>query len=184
MPDFIQNIDWTILNSIRDSLSCGFLDAVMPVITKLGDAGVVWIIAGVTLLFFKKYRRYGIILLAALAVDFLLGELLLKHLIARPRPFVQAGVPIIIGAPSGYSFPSGHTSVAASAAVILTAASRRFGFAAIPLAALIAFSRLYLYVHFPSDVLAGALFGLIMGFAAVLVCRRLSARGNGAAHGA
>ena len=93
----------------------------------------------------------------------LVGNVALKNLIARPRPCWVESVPLLIASPTDYSFPSGHTLSSAIAATILTKTDRRFGYAAIPLAALIAFSRLYLYVHWPSDVLAGALLGILIG---------------------
>lgn len=173
MPEFVQNIDWTLINLVHEKMSCGFLDAVMPAASMLCSGGGIWIAAGIVLLFFKKYRGYGVVLLAAVAADFLLGEVLIKHLAARPRPFRQEEIELIVRAPSGFSFPSSHTSVSAAAAFVLAAAKRKLGLVAIPLAAVIAFSRVYLYVHFPSDVLAGAVLGTAVGFAAVMVYRKV-----------
>mgnify|MGYP001534438284 FL=1 len=92
------------------------------------------------------------------------GNVCLKHLVARPRPcWLDESVPLLIASPTDYSFPSGHTLSSTISATILTKTDRRFGYAAIPMAALLAFSRLYLFVHFPSDVLAGAVLGLVIG---------------------
>ena len=96
--------------------------------------------------------------------------------IARPRPCWLESVPLLIANPADYSFPSGHTLSSVIGATILTRTDRRFGWAAISLAALIAFSRLYLYVHWPSDVLAGALLGILMGFLAERLVRYLQRR--------
>jgi len=112
----------------------------------------------------KKYRRQGILLLCGLAAGVLVGNVFLKNFVARPRPcWLDSSVRLLIANPTDYSFPSGHTLSSVIGATILTKTDRRFGYAAIPLAALIAFSRLYLYVHFPSDVLAAAVLGVLIG---------------------
>ena len=153
-----MRLDWTILHEIRAFLTCPLLDMLMPKITMLGNSGAVWILAAGGLLCTKKYRKYGIIMLAGLAMGGLVGNVFLKHLIARPRPcWLDQSVPLLIAVPNDYSFPSGHTLASVIGATILTAADRRFGLIAIPLAILIAFSRLYLYVHFPSDILGAVI---------------------------
>ena len=112
----------------------------------------------------KKYRRQGVLLLAGLVVGVLVGNVCLKHLITRPRPcWLDSSVQLLIANPTDYSFPSGHALSSVIGATVLTKTNRCFGYAAIPLAALIAFSRLYLYVHFPSDVLAAAVLGVVIG---------------------
>lgn len=85
------------------------------------------------------------------------------YAIANGPCWIDTSVPLLIANPTDYSFPSGHTLSSVISAVILAKTDRRFGYAAIPLAVLIAFSRLYLYVHFPSDVLASAVLGIIIG---------------------
>ena len=103
-------------------------------------------------------------MLGGLAVGVLVGNVFLKNFVARPRPcWLDSSVRLLIANPTDYSFPSGHTLSSVIGATILTKTNRRFGYAAIPLAALIAFSRLYLYVHFPSDVLAAAVLGVVIG---------------------
>lgn len=164
-----MSLDWTILHSIQTYLTCPVLDFLMPRITALGNVGIIWLLAAGGMLCTKKYRRYGVMLIAGLAAAYLLGNVFLKNLFARPRPCWQdPSVSLLIAYPQDYSFPSGHTMASAIGATVLTIANRRFGYAAIPLAVLIAFSRLYLYVHFPSDILAGALVGIAIG---LLVCR-------------
>lgn len=163
-----MSLDWSILHGIQNVLACPFLDFLMPKITALGNGGAIWLLAAGGLLCTKKYRRQGLLLLGGLAVGVLVGNGLLKHLIARPRPcWLDSSVQLLIATPTDYSFPSGHTMISVIGATALTKINRRFGFAAIPLAALIAFSRLYLYVHFPSDVLAAAVLGLVIGLAAM-----------------
>lgn len=159
-----MSLDWSILQFIRQVTACPFLDLLMPKITVLGNGGAVWLLAAGGLLCTKKYRKQGVILLAALAAGGLLGNGMLKNLIARPRPcWLDTSVPMLIPVPTDYSFPSGHTLASVIGAVILTRTDRRFGWAAIPLAVLIAFSRLYLYVHFPSDILGAVVLGLGIG---------------------
>lgn len=107
----------------------------------------------------------------------LVGNVCLKNLIARPRPcWLDSSVRLLIADPTDYSFPSGHTLSSVIGATILTKTDRRFGYAAIPLAALIAFSRLYLYAHFPSDVLAAAVLGVMIGELAFYADRRWTER--------
>ena len=155
--------DWGILHWIQNSIACPFLDAVVPKLTMLGNAGIIWILAGLALLCSKKYRRQGALVLMGLLAGLLVGNIVLKNLVARPRPcWLDPSVQLLIASPTDYSFPSGHTLSSTIAATILTKIDRRFGYAAIPLAVLIALSRLYLYVHFPSDVLIAALLGLLI----------------------
>lgn len=158
------NFDWTILHWIQNTLVCPAMDFLMPKITLLGNGGAVWILAAVGLLATKKYRKYGAFLLAGLAIGVLIGNLTLKPLVARPRPcWLDESVQLLIANLTDYSFPSGHTLSSVIGATVLTKANRKFGLAAMPLAALIAFSRLYLYVHFPTDILAAAVLGVGIG---------------------
>ena len=175
---WIQEIDWGILHWIHHTLQCGALDFLMPKLTVLGNGGAVWVVAAAALTVSKKYRRYGIAMFAALAAGVLIGNVCLKNLIARPRPCWLENVPLLIANPTDYSFPSGHTLSSVIGAAVLTGANRKFGFAAIPLAALIAFSRLYLYVHFPSDVLASVVLGTAIGATAVSVAKAVKKRKN------
>lgn len=159
-----MSLDWGILQWIQSTLVCPALDFLMPKITALGNAGAIWLLAAVVLIITKKYRRQGLFLLLGLAASVLVGNVLLKNLVARPRPCrIDTSVPLLIANPTDYSFPSGHTLLSAISATIMAKTDRRFGYAAIPPAVLIAFSRLYLFVHFPSDVLAAAVLGLVIG---------------------
>lgn len=165
----ITQTDFYILNSIQ-ALRTPFLDFIMPYITYLGSGGAVWIIISCIMLFFRKSRRAGVTLLLSLILGLIISTLGLKNLIVRERPFNTAGALInasslLIGIPSGrFSFPSGHSVSSFSAAAALMMYNRKIGIPALILAALIAFSRLYLYVHFPTDVLAGAALGVLFAF--------------------
>lgn len=163
MIEWIQNIDWALLRWIRDTFQCGALDFLMPKITALGNGGAVWVVAAACMTISKKYRKFGIAMFAALAAGVLVGNVCLKHLIARPRPCWLESIQLLIKNPTDYAFPSGHTLSSVIGAFMLTAANRKFGLPAVLLAVLIGFSRLYLYVHFPSDVLASAVIGVLLG---------------------
>jgi undecaprenyl-diphosphatase len=137
----------------------------MPKITALGSGGAVWIACVLILITLRRYRRHGLLLLIGLVAGALVGNVILKIVIARPRPcWLNPDFPLLVPKPTDYSFPSGHALSSFLAATILGKTDRRFGFVAFPLAVLIAFSRLYLYVHFPSDVLAGAVLGMSLGY--------------------
>lgn len=159
----IQILDW-IQNCIRTP----FGDLVMPILTSFSNNGEVWIILGIVLLFFRKTRKLGITLLLALLLDLIFCDNLLKPLIARTRPFVvNPAAKVLVELPSSYSFPSGHTAVSFSAAMALVfgKAKKWLWIPAVVLASLIAFSRLYVYVHYPTDILAGIALGTLLGFA-------------------
>ncbi len=172
-----MSLDWSLLYWIQDNTSCALLDVLMPKLTLLGSGGAVWLLAAGGMLCTKKYRRQGVILLAALAAGVLVGNVCLKNLIARPRPcWLDDSVRLLVSSPTDYSFPSGHTLASAIGATVLTKTDRRWGWAAIPAAAVIAFSRLYLFLHFPSDILAGAVLGVAIGEAAYYVGMRRRSR--------
>ena len=132
-----------------------------------------WIITGLILICTKKYRRCGAVMLCALAFGFITGNLILKPLIARPRPcWINDTVKILIDIPHDYSFPSGHTLSSVICCTVLGLHVRKFLIAALPVTILIAFSRLYLYVHFPSDVIFAALYGLFIGISAYKISEK------------
>lgn len=162
----INNIDISILNFIRENLRSDFLDKLMTAITSLGNGGFVFIALGLALLVSKKERILGKALLIAMIANAILVNLVLKPLVARTRPFdFVEGVDLIIKKPGDYSFPSGHTSVAFAfaSAVYYFARSKGFKTLAIAFAILMGLSRLYLYVHYPTDVIFGGIFGWMCG---------------------
>ncbi len=170
MIDWITALDTSILDFIQTHFRCAFLDFLMPVITHLASAGILWIAAAVVLLCIRKYRKNGCMLALALVLCLLIGNILLKPLIDRVRPYdVNTLVELLIGRLSDPSFPSGHTTVSFAAAAVLLYTDKRMGIPAVVLAALIGFSRLYLYVHYPSDVLAGLILGVLLGIAAIVL---------------
>ena len=156
--------DWNILYWIQEHMRSTLNDFLFSKITHLGDAGMIWIGICLCLLFSKKYRRGGMMLAAGLILGVIIGNGILKNLIARPRPcWLDENSSLLVAMPKDYSFPSGHTLSSVSAATILTKVNKKFAFFAVPLAVLIAFTRLYIFVHFPSDILGGLVLGLIIG---------------------
>ena len=177
----LNEFEIKILDFIRERFACPFLDAVMPLITSLANGGIIWIIAAVLLLIFKKSRKTGFSVALALITGLIIGNLILKNLVGRIRPYeFNEGVEILVARLSDYSFPSGHTLASFEAATALLIRDKRLGVPALVLAVAIAFSRLYLYVHYPTDVLAGIILGVLIGiFACKTVDKlenRLSAR--------
>ena len=139
------------------------LDKVMVFVSALGNAGIFWIVVGLLLLITKRYRRGGAQMLVAMAVTFVIGNLILKNLVARERPcWIDREVLLLMASPSDYSFPSGHSMNGFAGSVSLLCIDRRIGIPAVILAAIIAFSRLYLFMHFPTDVFAGIVIGLVI----------------------
>lgn len=170
--EFIQKLDFAILDCIY-KLKNPVLDTVMPVITSLANIGFVWILICLVCLTVKKARKCGIAGLFALAMNFLVSNLFLKNLIARKRPFsFNKAVKLLINAPADFSFPSGHTSASFAAATVIYAFNRKCGISAYVLACLIAFSRLYLYVHYPSDVAGGAVIGTLCGVITIKLLKK------------
>lgn len=162
MLEIISNLDINILNFIRDNLSNPVMDKLMVVITSLGDKGLIWIVMALILLAVKKYRKIGIILLISLLMTSLLGEGIVKNIVQRPRAFITyPDISIIINQPTSFSFPSGHTASSFAAAVVLGHYFKKWSFLFYFLATLIAFSRLYLFVHYPSDIIVGIILGSI-----------------------
>lgn len=170
--DLIYKIDFAILHFIRDNLSFDFLDFIMPLISFLGNKGWIWIAAAIIMLAVKRYRKNGAVLVIGLLACVIITNLILKNVIARDRPcWINETVQLLIAVPMDFSFPSGHSCASFAAAEIMRRCNKYWGIAAYSLAVLIAFSRLYLYVHFPSDVLAGAVLGFLIGMTVSLVCR-------------
>ena len=144
------------------------LDAFFLGVTKVaGSYGQLWVGIALLLLIFKKTRRAGIALLIAYVGVFLLGQYGLKNLISRPRPCqIDTAFPLLVSRPSSSSFPSTHSAWAFGGATAIFLQHRKAGIAAYVAAILIGFSRLYLFLHFPTDVLFGAAMGVALGFAA------------------
>ena len=171
MFETIQAIDFSILDWIQEHLRCGFLDLVAPPISTFADKGILWLIIAFVCQFMKRSRKCGMTMFLAMAMGFIIGDIILKALIARERPCVVAPPELmLVPVPHSTSFPSGHSTAAFASSVSIFHHNRKLGIAAICLAVFIAFTRLYLYVHFPTDVLAGT----ALGITSALVVTRLT----------
>ena len=165
----IEQMDFAILDFIQQNMRSSFLDSIMVFVTTIGNYGFVWIAIAIIFMCIKKYRKDGFALTLSLCLCLILCNIVLKESVGRLRPFqIYTDFSLIIPPPSGYSFPSGHTCSSFAAAItLLMTSTKKISIPALVLAALISFSRLYLYVHFATDVIAGALLGLICAFLAV-----------------
>ena len=153
----ITGADLAILDFIYDNLHCAFLDAVMPVITALGNGGILFIAIAVVMLFFKRTRKTGLMIGCAL----ILG------------PFTHRAVELLVSRPKDFSFPSGHTIASFEFATVLFLRERKAGIIALVAAVLISFSRMYLYLHFPSDVFTSVVLGILFGILGVVIVNAL-----------
>lgn len=156
-------VEINILMALQE-LHTPVLDFIFTHITMLGDEGIFWIAVGIILLCTKKYRKQGLLLLLCLLGSFLVGNVFLKNLVQRERPcWMYPEVELLVKNPKDFSFPSAHSMVGFAGATAMWHMDRKVGIAAYILAALIAFSRLYLFVHWPTDVLVGILIGVLVG---------------------
>ena len=173
-----EGFDLPILEWIAANLYCPFLDNVMPLITLLGDAGIFWIAIAAICLFFPKYRKMGLSMGVSLIIGLLLCNVTLKPLVQRIRPYdyqlehFGKTVQLLIAAQHDFSFPSGHTIASFEAATAIMLYNRKLGIPAMFLAVLIAFSRLYLYVHYPTDVLASVVLGIGIAFLGTFLVKK------------
>lgn len=170
----IRELDFRILDWIQQNCRSTVMDALMPKVTMLGQMRLLWIALALLFLMIRKYRKCGITLSFGLICSLLIGNLLLKNIVARSRPcWINTDIDMLIAIPKDYSFPSGHTLCAFIAAVIILSYDKRLGIPALLIAAAVGFSRMYLYVHFPSDVLAGMVLGVAIGIFSILLTRKL-----------
>ncbi len=161
---YLQQFDGWILLMIQNHLRTEWLTPAMKFITTLGNQGILWIVLSVLLLIPRRTRRIGFLSLLALAITFCIVNLGLKNTVDRVRPYeTVAGLHRLISRQKDWSFPSGHAAASFAAGVMIFKGTRRwFGVPCLALAFLIAFSRLYVGVHYPSDVIAGALIGTLV----------------------
>lgn len=175
--DAIQSFDIEILDRLGDVCRNSFGDGFWKVVTLLGDKGIFWIALAAVLLLFRRTRKGGLAVGIAILTGFLVGNLVLKNWIARIRPYdVNTWYMLTVKRLSDFSFPSGHTMASLGGSLALFYVNKKYGTPAVIMAVMIMFSRLYLYVHYPSDILGGiviALFTSLFGFvAAELIMQR------------
>lgn len=140
----------------------------MIFITTLGDMGMIWIALIIIMLLFKKTRKFAFLCALALISEYFINDMVLKNLIARDRPFIQHDLDILIHAPSGYSMPSGHSASSFVMAGMFLLNKQKGRYLVLILAILIAYSRVYLNVHYFSDIIIGALLGLSIAYIVTL----------------
>lgn len=163
-----------ILLWVQENLRSDTLTPIVKFITTLGNAGILWIIFSALFLCFKKTRKIGFMTSLSLIFDLLAVNVVFKNLFARTRPYeVIEGLTSLIGQQSDFSFPSGHTAASfAFATVILLTAPKKYSVPTLVLATLIAFSRIYLGVHYPTDILGGIIIGALCGIVSVYIVKK------------
>lgn len=170
----ITNWDISVLLKIQDLIKCEFLDFLVPIITLFGEDGIFWISVSIILICFRKTRKIGFSVGCALLLGLIFGNGILKPTVARIRPYNLPGMEqirdsLLIAPLSDFSFPSGHTLACFEAATVLFLKDKRMGIPALGIAISVAFSRLYLFVHYPTDVIAGALLGIMFGLLGCII---------------
>lgn len=151
-----------ILLWIQDHLSSPALDWFFVHYTHLGDKGLMWIAIGLFFLFQKNYRPLGALILLSLLGSLIVTNGILKNWIARPRPYSVFPMDLLIDKNPEFSFPSGHTSASFAAAWMIFINKKRLGLYMLVFAVLMGCSRLYLFMHYPTDVIGGAVVGILI----------------------
>ncbi len=156
MLESIQSFEFAVLDFIQQNIRCDFLDVLIPAVTHYGI--VLWVAIAAIALFFNKTRLCGASMGAGMITGLLVGNVILKNIVQRDRPcWINPSVELLVDHLSDYSFPSGHTLASFIAAIVIFRHNKKLGIPALILATFIAFTRLYLYVHFPTDILGAIL---------------------------
>ena len=172
------SFDPPVLDWIQANLKSAVMDTVMPIITVFGDAGIFWMVIAALLFIIPKTRKTGLGMAIAMVIGLLVCNVTLKPLVARIRPYdfqetLGVTINLLIDKQHDFSFPSGHTIASFEACTVLLLGNKKLGIPATILAILIAFSRLYLYVHYPTDVIASVILGTIFGIIGYLVTHKI-----------
>lgn len=172
MVDFIVNLDKRIINFFGRKNNNVFFNRIMLTATFIGNGGIVWFFIAAMLLRKPSGKTIAFLVIGSLITEFIIVEVIIKNIVKRARPISEdISQKMLIKLPITYSFPSGHTASSFAVTTVLALLSSHLFFAALPIAILISFSRVYLRVHYPSDVIAGVLVGFISGSIAVLLYR-------------
>ena len=172
----MQQMELAVLDWIQSCLRSPFMDQIVPAFTRLSNHGEIWIALAVLLMFWKKTRQTGLSVSCGLLLDLAAVNMTLKPLIGRVRPFaVNTAVQLLVEAPHDASFPSGHTAVSFAAVGALYASGSKLWKPASVLAALMALSRLYLYVHWPTDIIGGVVVGWLCGWLGAKIVQKAAA---------
>lgn len=180
MIETLLNLDGNILLWIQENLRNSMLTPFVIFVTTLGNSGMIWILISCGLLIPKKTRKIGIICAVSLLGSLIINNMILKNLVERTRPYeVLDGLIPLIPKQVDYSFPSGHTGSSFCCAwVLFRRTPKKYGIPAVILATGIALSRLYVGVHYPSDVLVGMISGILISYLAEYLVERISGTGN------
>ena len=178
MSDAIFNFDRAILLWIQNNLRGGILDPIMVFITHLGDKGLFWIVLTLLLLCFRKTRKAGVTSAISMLIGLIVVNLILKNWIARIRPYVKIeDLVLMIEQQKDFSFPSGHAcNSLACAWVLFRCMKKQYGVPALVLAILITLSRIYVGVHYPTDIIVGAAIGVAAAELAIVIVKALKKR--------
>ena len=170
MVEIFKKVDNTILRWINVKFRNKTFDKIMPIITSAGNLGIIWIVISVLLMTKKDYRVLGQTILIALVITTIIVEGIIKNIVKRKRPFYgDDDKELLISRPITYSFPSGHTASSFAVAAVFIKTDNAASLEIILLACLIAFSRIYLGVHYPSDVIGGGIIGALCGLITVIL---------------
>lgn len=170
MIEIFKKVDNTILRWINVKFRNKTFDKIMPIITSAGNLGIIWIVISVLLITKKDYRVLGQTILIALVITTIIGEGVIKNIVKRKRPFYgNDDKELLISRPITYSFPSGHTASSFAVATVFIKTDNAASLEIMLLACLIAFSRIYLGVHYPSDVIGGGIIGTLCGLITVML---------------
>ncbi len=170
----LNSFEIDFVHRFHDVLSCDFLDGIMPIITALTNAGILWIALALIFLFTKKTRRMGLTMGIALILGLVVGNLILKPMIGRVRPYdFDPTITLLIQPERDFCFPSGHSLAAFEGAVSIFLYNKKWGIPALALAVLTALSRLYLQVHYPLDILCGSILGTAFALMAYAIVKNI-----------
>ena len=174
----IQNLDNSILQFIQMNMRSVIGDKLMIGLTYLGNGITIWAIIGLALIITPKYRKHGFMIFTVLILCYLVGNLSIKPIVARIRPFDAMPLlgGLIISPPTDFSFPSGHTMCSFASSVVIFSNNKKIGLFTLILSSFIGFSRLYLYVHYPSDVFGGMIIGITIGIITAVIFKNLDER--------
>lgn len=168
--------EFAFLDFIQNNIANPVLDFVAVFISSFGTMSILWVVLTITFLIVKKTRRLGYAMIIAFVLTFLIGNCIIKPIAARTRPYdINTAIQLIVRPEHDYSFPSAHTFFAFSSATVIFIRYRKAGVFFLIFAVLMGLSRMYLYVHFPTDVICGAIFGVIVGIAAHFLENKLNA---------
>lgn len=173
MIDAITALDFNIVLWVQQHIRSPFLSAFFIPFTTIGNAGILFILIGIIMLFFKKTRQSGRLLLLSITISFILNDIVIKNIVQRPRPYNTFSQIIPLVPPPGkYSFPSGHTAAAFSSMITLFFTQKKCALTGLFIALLMGFSRIYVGVHYPTDVFCGAILGTTVAVVAAIIFKK------------